>query len=53
MELESNDTIGSGSVVERGDPDKLPWPSRIVVFEAEEPEPKEQLKTADKSYSKP
>ncbi|XP_047946058.1 uncharacterized protein LOC125192506 [Salvia hispanica] len=51
MELESSDTIGSGSVVERGDPEKLPRPSMLVVFEAEESEPKEQLETAMEAFA--
>ncbi|KAG6430344.1 hypothetical protein SASPL_108409 [Salvia splendens] len=42
MELESADTIGKGSLVDRGDPDKLPRPSTILVFEEAETEEKDQ-----------
>ncbi|KAG6391100.1 hypothetical protein SASPL_148849 [Salvia splendens] len=43
MELESTDTIGRGSLVDRGDPDKLPRPSGILVFEEEETEEKDHI----------
>ncbi|KAG6431283.1 hypothetical protein SASPL_109361 [Salvia splendens] len=51
MELESDDTIGRGSLVDRGDPDKLPRPSGILVFEEEETEEKDQWEIAIEGFA--
>ncbi|KAG6385492.1 hypothetical protein SASPL_154327 [Salvia splendens] len=51
MELESGDTIGRGSLVDRGDPDKLPHPSTILVFEEEEMEEKDQWEIAIEGFA--
>lgn len=51
MELESGNTIGRGSVVERGDPDKLSRPTSILVFEEEEMQPKDQWETAMEGFA--
>lgn len=51
MELVSGDTIGRGSLVVRGDPDKLPRPSSILVFEEEETEEKDQWEIAIEGFA--
>ncbi|KAG6418389.1 hypothetical protein SASPL_120593 [Salvia splendens] len=51
MELESADTIGRGSLVDRGDPDKLPRPSSILVFEEAETEEKDQWEVAIEGFA--
>ncbi|KAG6400881.1 hypothetical protein SASPL_137726 [Salvia splendens] len=51
MELESSHTIGRGSLVERGDPDKLPCPSGILVFEETETAEKDQWEVAIEGFA--
>ncbi|KAG6405922.1 hypothetical protein SASPL_133516 [Salvia splendens] len=51
MELESGDTIERGSLVDRGDPDKLPHPSTILVSEEEETEEKDQWEIAIEGFA--
>ncbi|KAG6423097.1 hypothetical protein SASPL_113481 [Salvia splendens] len=51
MELESSHTIGRGSLVERGAPDKLPRPSSIIVFEETETTEKDQWEVAIEGFA--
>ncbi|KAG6414315.1 hypothetical protein SASPL_127034 [Salvia splendens] len=51
MEIESSHTFGRGSVLERGDPDKLPRPSSILVFEETETTEKDQWEVAIEGFA--
>ncbi|KAG6433568.1 hypothetical protein SASPL_105182 [Salvia splendens] len=51
MELQSSHNFGRGSLVERGDPDKLPRPSTIIVFKETETTEKDKLEVAIEGFA--